>query len=72
MHCNKLCVEPLRPYISQIALVTTKRRQATVTTSGELKCLILDRKTFKRVLGPIQDILMRNIEAYNKFQAANI
>jgi len=59
-------------YFGEIALMTTKPRQATVTASGKLKCLYLDRKTFKRVMGPIQDILMRNIEEYNKFQAAII
>lgn len=59
-------------YFGEIALVTPKRRQATVTASGNLKCLTLDRKTFKRVMGPIEQILMRNIENYNKFQAANI
>mmetsp|Transcript_62175 Transcript_62175/g.73647 ORF Transcript_62175/g.73647 Transcript_62175/m.73647 type:complete len:251 (-) Transcript_62175:168-920(-) len=59
-------------YFGEIALVTTKPRQATVTVAGSLKCLTLDRKTFKRVMGPIQNILMRNMEEYNKFQAANI
>ena len=52
--------------------MTTKRRQATVKAAGPLECLSLDRKTFKRVMGPLQDILMRNMEEYNKFQAANI
>jgi len=56
----------------QIALLTTKPRQATVTAEGALKCLVLDRKTFKRVMGPLQDILMRNMEEYNKFAASNI
>ena len=59
-------------YFGEIALLTSKPRQATVTCKGELKCLTLDRKTFKRVMGPLQDILMRNLEQYNKFQAANI
>jgi cAMP-dependent protein kinase regulator len=59
-------------YFGEIALMTSKPRQATVTVIGDLKCLTLDRKTFKRVMGPLQDILMRNLEHYNKFQAANI
>ena len=59
-------------YFGEIALMTSKPRQATVTVVGDLKCLTLDRKTFKRVMGPLQDILMRNLEQYNKFQAANI
>jgi len=59
-------------YFGEIALVTSKKRQATVTASGPLHCLYVDRRTFKRVMGPLQDILMRNMEEYNKFQAANI
>ena len=59
-------------YFGEIALMTSKPRQATVSVVGDLKCLTLDRKTFKRVMGPLQDILMRNLEQYNKFQAANI
>eukprot|EP00804_Cyclotella_cryptica_P000088 CCRYP_013726-RA/>CCRYP_013726-RA protein AED:0.42 eAED:0.42 QI:94/1/0.4/1/0.75/0.6/5/0/398 len=59
-------------YFGEISLLTTKSRQATVTSQGLLKCLSLDRRTFNRVMGPLQDILMRNIEHYNKFQASNI
>jgi cAMP-dependent protein kinase regulator len=60
-------------YFGEIALLTSKPRQATVSIVGSnFKCLTLDRKTFKRVMGPLQDILMRNLEQYNKFQAANI
>ncbi len=59
-------------YFGEIALLTSKPRQATVTVVGDLKCLTLDRKTFQRVMGPLQDILMRNLEQYTKFQAANI
>jgi len=59
-------------YFGEIVLLTSKRRQATVTASGLLSCLSLDRKTFKRVMGPLQAILMRNIEEYHKFQASTI
>uniref|UniRef100_A0A7S2PRQ3 Cyclic nucleotide-binding domain-containing protein n=1 Tax=Leptocylindrus danicus TaxID=163516 RepID=A0A7S2PRQ3_9STRA len=61
-------------YFGEIALMTSKSRQATVSTIGHgtLKCLSLDRKTFKRVMGCLSEILQRNMEEYNKFQAANI
>ena len=59
-------------YFGEIALMTTKSRQATVVAVGDLKCLSLDRKTFKRVMGNITEILQRNMDTYNKFQAANI
>ena len=34
-------------YFGEIALLTTRPRQATVTAIGTVKCLTLDRKTFK-------------------------
>lgn len=58
-------------YFGEIALLTSKPRQATVTAgtgSGRLKILSLDRPTFNRILGSIEDILRRNIDAYNKFR----
>jgi hypothetical protein len=30
-------------------------------------CISLDRKSFKRLLGPIEDILKRNAKAYEKY-----
>jgi len=59
-------------YFGEIALLTSKPRQATVSVVGDLQCLTVDRKTFKRVMGPLGDILQRNMEQYMKFQAANI
>ncbi|CAI5706917.1 unnamed protein product [Peronospora farinosa] len=59
-------------YFGEIALLTTRPRQATVTAQGKVKCLTLDRKTFKRVMGPLEDILKRNIDKYNSIIANNI
>ena len=52
--------------------MTSKTRQATVTSLGHLKCLKLERKTFQRVMGPLVNFLMRNMDEYVKIQAANI
>ena len=43
-----------------------------VVESETLECLTLDRKTFDHVMGPLKNILMRNMEEYVKFQAAVI
>ncbi|KAL0592044.1 hypothetical protein ABG067_000697 [Albugo candida] len=59
-------------YFGEIALLTARPRQATVTAKGPVKCLVLDRKTFKRVMGPLEDILKRNIDKYHLFMANNI
>ncbi|KAF4325567.1 hypothetical protein BBO99_00002005 [Phytophthora kernoviae] len=59
-------------YFGEIALLTTRPRQATVTAKGKVKCLTLDRKTFKRVMGPLENILKRNIDKYNSVIANNI
>ena len=60
-------------YFGEIALLTAQTRQATVVAAeGPLKLLTLDRKTFKRVLGPLEDVLRRNMESYKKIRAQHI
>lgn len=59
-------------YFGEIALLTTKPRQATVRAVGTLKVLSLDRATFTRVMGPLDELMKRNMEQYNKFAASNI
>jgi cAMP-dependent protein kinase regulator len=58
-------------YFGEIALLTDKPRQATVRAEGNLKVLALDRATFTRVMGPMDDIMKRNMEQYNKYTADN-
>ncbi|CAM9346299.1 unnamed protein product, partial [Phaeothamnion confervicola] len=43
-----------------------------VTAVGHLTLLSLDRKTFKRVMGPLDDILKRNMSTYKRIAAQNI
>jgi len=52
-------------YFGEVALLTDRKRQATVKAKGSVKTLSLDRKTFKRVMGPLEDILQRNMVKYN-------
>ncbi len=54
-------------YFGEIALLTSKPRQATVKAKGKLKVLAIDRATFTRVLGPMEEIMKRNMEQYIKY-----
>lgn len=42
-------------------------RAASIEAVSDLTCLCLDRTTFKRLLGPLDTILMRNMEEYKKY-----
>lgn len=57
-------------YFGEISLLTTKPRQATVKAVGVLNVLALDRYTFTRVLGNLDEIMKRNMEEYNKYAAS--
>lgn len=62
-------------YFGEIAFFKSKPRQATVVATkniGTLRLLTLDRSTFNRIFGSIEDILRRDMAAYNKFWSAQI
>lgn len=59
-------------YFGEVALLTSKPRQATVVAKGLLKVLAVDRATFTRVLGSVDDIMKRNMEDYKKFAAQTV
>mmetsp|Transcript_36740 Transcript_36740/g.59358 ORF Transcript_36740/g.59358 Transcript_36740/m.59358 type:complete len:402 (+) Transcript_36740:90-1295(+) len=54
-------------YFGEIALLTNRPRAATVIAVTDVNCLTLTRNTFIRLLGPLQDILKRNISAYKSY-----
>lgn len=58
-------------YFGEVALLTTKPRQATVRASPSAGATVLSvsRSTFQRLLGPLEDILKRNMELYASVQA---
>jgi cAMP-dependent protein kinase regulator len=53
-------------YFGEIALLTDQPRKANVYAVSDIKLLSTDRATFKRVMGPLNDILSRNMEQYKK------
>lgn len=52
-------------YFGELALIKGEPRAANILATSNLKCISLDRRSFKRLLGPIEDILKRNAEQYN-------
>jgi len=55
-------------HFGELALVKDQPRAATVVAKMDVKCVSLDRRSFKRLLGPVQAILKRNAERYNTVQ----
>ena len=54
-------------YFGELALLKGEPRAANVISSSDCKLIMLDRKSFKRLLGPLDEILKRNIASYNNF-----
>lgn len=54
-------------YFGELALIKNEPRAASVIASTKCKLISLDRKSFKRLLGPIENILKRTSESYVKY-----
>lgn len=56
-------------YFGEIALLTNDTRAATVTCVEDCSLLSLERKTFVRVMGPLSNVLKRNMTLYKNYQS---
>jgi len=54
-------------YFGELALIKNEPRAASVVAKSNCKLLALDRMSFKRLLGPIENILKRNSDSYVKY-----
>eukprot|EP00002_Diphylleia_rotans_P007235 TRINITY_DN1672_c0_g2_i2.p1 TRINITY_DN1672_c0_g2~~TRINITY_DN1672_c0_g2_i2.p1 ORF type:complete len:381 (-),score=92.33 TRINITY_DN1672_c0_g2_i2:328-1470(-) len=55
-------------YFGEIALLTNEPRAANVIAIGPVKCAVLDAATFRRLMGPMTEILKRNMETYKSYE----
>lgn len=53
-------------YFGELALLKNEPRAANVIATTKLKVVSLDRNSFKRLLGPLDEILKRNMDSYIK------
>jgi len=51
----------------ELALIKNDLRAANIIATSETKLLSLDRHSFKRLLGPIENILKRLSSSYIKY-----
>ena len=51
-------------YFGELALLRGEPRAANVTAKSSSKAIFLDRKSFKRLIGPLDKILQRNMSNY--------
>ena len=54
-------------YFGELALLKNEPRAATVRAESNVNLLVIDRKTFKRLLGSLESLLMEHQELYQKY-----
>ena len=54
-------------FFGELALLKGEPRAASIIADSNCRCLSLDRMAFKRLLGPLENILQRNSENYIKY-----
>jgi len=54
-------------FFGELALIKNEPRAATVIAKTDCKILSIDRMSFKRLLGPIETLLKRNMTSYVKY-----
>mmetsp|Transcript_61139 Transcript_61139/g.108749 ORF Transcript_61139/g.108749 Transcript_61139/m.108749 type:complete len:443 (+) Transcript_61139:98-1426(+) len=66
---QKVHTHKVGDYFGELSLISNAPRAASVVTSTPfVKVLSMDRKTFKRLMGPMQDILKREAKRYDAEQ----
>lgn len=54
-------------YFGERALIKNEPRAANIVALTQLQVVALDRHSFKRLMGPIEDILKRNMSLYKQY-----
>ncbi len=55
-------------YFGERALIKNEPRAANILAKTECVVVNMDRHSFKRLLGPMEDLLKRNLELYEQFK----
>ena len=58
-------------YFGERALIQNEPRAANVIAVTDCKLVSLDRHSFKRLMGPLDTILRRNMEVYEAYKAVD-
>jgi len=54
-------------YFGELSLLRNEPRAASIFATSDVKVLSLDRHSFKRLMGPMEDLLKRNMDVYKQF-----
>lgn len=54
-------------YFGELALIRQAPRACNIFSETDIVLLVLDRSSFKRLLGPLEDIFKKNMDIYKKF-----
>lgn len=55
-------------YFGELALLRNEPRAASIIARTDVSTVSIDRHAFKRMLGPLEELLKRNIDLYTQYK----
>lgn len=55
-------------YFGERALLKNEPRAANVVAKGDTNVVVMDRHSFKRLMGPLEEMLKRNMDLYEQYK----
>ena len=65
---KEICKYTVGDYFGELALLRNEPRAANIIAVTNCTVVSIDRHSFKRLMGPLEELLKRRMDVYEEFQ----